>query len=111
MSLFLENRFIDAVRQWQRPFSNGQPRQNDQEDHPQRLDPAADVAAAEDVGEDHDHDPDPDHPREEDDHRPEDVEERVIGSDNQLGWLLLRAPGSSEGRSIAGDHSPAADRL
>src|SRR5262249_59966196 len=41
-------------------------RQKDQKDRPERLGPAPDVVAAEDVREDRDQEPDPDHPREED---------------------------------------------
>src|SRR5262249_21214480 len=39
--------------------------------------------ATEDVDQDRDEDPEPDQPGEEDDHRPEDVEERVISCDHR----------------------------
>ncbi len=53
---------------------------DDHEHDPDRLAPATDVVAAEDVVEDHDHDPDPRHPGEEDQHRSHQLEERVLGS-------------------------------
>src|SRR6185437_10619440 len=43
----------------------------DHEDRPERLAPAREVGAAEDVGEDREEQPDPDEEQEEPDHRPE----------------------------------------
>ena len=42
------------------------------------ADSGSDVVAAEDVRDDPDQDPEPNHPEEEDEHRPQDVEKRVI---------------------------------
>jgi hypothetical protein len=68
-------------------------RQHDHEHHPRRLAPAADVVAAEQVSEHRDDDPEPDHPAEEDDDRPEDVQERVVGSNQHL-VIVLSVVGS-----------------
>src|SRR3954449_1250592 len=61
-----------------------QPRQDHHEDHPRRLRPATDVAAAENVHQHGDHDPDPDHPEKEDDHRPQHVHERIVSRYHHL---------------------------
>jgi hypothetical protein len=68
---------------------HAEPRQDDDEDHPERLGEAADVVAAEHVDQDGDHDPDPDHPDEEDDHRPKNVRERIVSR-----YRHSRAPSS-----------------
>src|SRR4029079_9805089 len=56
-------------------------RQNDDEDDPQDLREAGRVVPAEEITEDGDQQPEPDDPGEDDEHRPEDVEKRVIGTD------------------------------
>ena len=54
-------------------------RQEDDEQRPAGLGPAGLVAAGEVVRQHHDQQPDPDDPGEEDEHRPHDVQERVVG--------------------------------
>src|SRR6476646_3126369 len=58
-------------------------RHADHKDQPERLRPAADVMAPEDVREDPEQQHEPGHPKKEDENRPEDVEERVVGGNGQ----------------------------
>src|SRR5262249_27487880 len=71
------------------------------EQRPARLAPARDVMTTEQVGEHGDQQPEPDHPGEEDQHRPDDVEERVV-SRNQH-WTSLVGNEKCERRRAAGD--------
>jgi hypothetical protein len=64
-------------------------REHDQGDDPPGLVPAGDVAA-EEVAEDDDQQPDPRDPAEEDDHRPQDVEERIVGCEDRHGLAPYR---------------------
>ena len=57
-------------------------RHEDHEHDPEHLGEARRIAATEDVADDRDEEPDPDDPDEEDDHRPEDVEEWVVGGEH-----------------------------
>src|SRR5262245_61555816 len=56
-------------------------RQEDHEDAPGGLGPAADVVPPEDVREDPEQDQEPREPEEEDEHGPEDVHERIVSCD------------------------------
>jgi len=60
-----------------------QERDDDDEDAPQRLDPAVEVVAAEDVREHHDQQPDPDDEEEEPQHRQEQVCHRVVSTEHR----------------------------
>ena len=55
-----------------------QPRQDHNEDHPERLGEASDVVTTKNIDQHGDHDPDPDHPEKEDDHRPQHVHKRIV---------------------------------
>ena len=61
-------------------------RHDDHEDHPQRLGPAAQVVAAEDVGDHPEQHHDPGDPEEPDQHRPEHAEQRIVVTEH--GHLL-----------------------
>src|SRR4029450_5292625 len=91
---------------------NAHPRepQDHYEPAPRPLPPAADVVAAEDVHQDGDHDPDPDHPGEEDDHRPQDVQERVVGRYHHVVALLGIAAGTGDPTQPAHQNEPCGPR-
>src|SRR5262245_16771191 len=76
-------------------------RQDDQEDHPERLQPPRDVMTTKHVDQNRDQDPDPDHPGEEDDHRPEDVQERIVSCEQHAHLPRFRLSGLSHREAAA----------
>ncbi len=80
-------------------------RDDDDEDHPQRLGPAGEVVAAEDVAEDDDQDVDPDEEQEEPEHRPEHLAGAPFGGDDGHG----HAP-RVRGRATSGGQRPRSRR-
>src|SRR3954469_4607019 len=66
---------------------HAQERQDDHERRPAGLAPAGHVMAAEQVREYRDQRPDPDHECEKDEHRPNDVQQRIVGPENHLRLL------------------------
>src|SRR5262249_27515048 len=63
--------------------------EDDHEDHPQRLRPAGEVVAAEQVDEDGDEDPDPDEEQEEPEHRQEHLSRAEVVADDHYRPLLV----------------------
>ncbi len=71
---------------------HAEPRHHDHEDHPEGLDPAADVVAPEDVDEHRDHEPEQDHPRKDVQNAQEKIAERPVSAEHHA------EPPSKDGR-------------